>query len=136
MKKVRVRSEQVAEAPPGLWSNCLAVGPLLFIAGLTCRTPGEDVVRDKDMYRQTKTIFEKMRHLVRAAGGGMDDIVKLTIFVTDISKKEEVWRARKEFFTGDFPTCSLIEVKGLASPQLLVEIEGVAYLGSAPTAAE
>ena len=53
----------------------------------------------------------------------------MTIFVTDIKKNTEVWRARSEFFSGDFPTCSLVEVKGLAKPEILVEIEAVAHIG-------
>lgn len=59
----------------------------------------------------------------------MADIVKLTIYVVDISKNKEVWRARQEFFTGDFPTSTLVEVSSLAKPEVLVEIEAVAYLG-------
>ena len=59
----------------------------------------------------------------------MDDITKLTIFVTDIANREKVWKARAEFFEGDFPACSLVEVSALADPRILVEIEGVAHLG-------
>jgi hypothetical protein len=66
---------------------------------------------------------------VEAAGGTMDNVAKLTIFVTDISKNVEVWRARKEFFSGDFPAASLVEVSALATPEILVEIEAVAVLG-------
>lgn len=129
MKKVRVRSEHVTEAPAGLWSNCLKVGQMVYIAGLTARAPDGVNVLGGGEYGQSKVIFEKIRNLVTAAGGSMDDIVKLTIFVTNIANNSEVWRARKEFFSGDFPTCSLVEVKALAKPEILVEIEGVAYLG-------
>lgn len=134
MKKTRIRSENVKEAAPGLWSNCLTVGPMIYIAGLTARAPDGVAITGPDEYTQAKAIFEKMRHLVVAAGGVMDDIVKLTIFVTNIANREEVWRARKEFFSGDFPTCSLVEVRALAKPEILVEIEGVACLGCANAA--
>ena len=60
----------------------------------------------------------------------MDDIVKVNIFVTDIRQREEVWRARREFFTSDFPVSTLVEVSALAAPELLVEIEAVAILGA------
>ena len=60
----------------------------------------------------------------------MDDMVTLTIFVTRISDNTEIWRARREFFSGDFPACALIEVKGLAKPELFVEIQGQARLGA------
>ena len=49
--------------------------------------------------------------------------------VDDIANREKVWKARAEFFEGDFPACSLVEVSALADPRILVEIEGVAHLG-------
>jgi enamine deaminase RidA (YjgF/YER057c/UK114 family) len=60
----------------------------------------------------------------------MDDIIQLNIFVTDIRQREEVWRARKEFFTGDFPCCTLVEVSGLATPALSVEINATGFIGA------
>lgn len=128
MLKERVISENVREPAPGLWSNCLKVGNQVFISGMTARQPdGETVIGDE--YEQSKIIFEKIKNLVEAAGGTMDNIIKMTIFVTNIVNNTEVWRARKEFFTGDFPACTLVEVKSLAKPEILLEIEALAILG-------
>jgi enamine deaminase RidA (YjgF/YER057c/UK114 family) len=77
-------------------------------------------------------VLAKIKHLLEAAGGHMDDVVKVNIFVTDITRREEVWKARREFFTGNFPVSTLVEVSALATPELLVEIEAVAILGAAP----
>ena len=129
MKKLRVRSDKVAEAPPGLWSNCLKVGRTVYVAGLTARGPDGKSVVGSNEYDQAKVVFQKIKDLVCAAGGSMDDIVKLTIYVTDVKKNAEVWRARSEFFAGDFPTCALVQVAALAIPELLIEIESVAYIG-------
>jgi enamine deaminase RidA (YjgF/YER057c/UK114 family) len=60
--------------------------------------------------RKSKVIFTKIRNLLEAAGGAMADVVKVTIFVTDIRNREQVWRARREFFTGNFPASTLVEV--------------------------
>ena len=60
----------------------------------------------------------------------MADVTKLNIYVVNIKQNTEVWRARREFFKGDFPVSTLVEVKGLATPEILVEIEAVAHLGS------
>ena len=76
-----------------------------------------------------RTIFTKIRHLVEAAGGNMADIMKVTIFVTDITQREKVWQARREFFTGNFPASTLVQVAALATPALKVEIEAVAHIG-------
>lgn len=127
--KIRVISPDVKEAPPGLWSNCLRFGNLVFVAGLTSRGDDGRTIEGNGEYEQAKIIFRKIRSLVEAAGGTMDNVAKLTIFVTDISKNVEVWRARKEFFSGDFPAASLVEVSALATPEILVEIEAVAVIG-------
>jgi len=60
----------------------------------------------------------------------MADILKVTIFVTDITQREKVWQARREFFTGNFPASTLVQVAALANPSLKVEIEAVAYIGA------
>jgi enamine deaminase RidA (YjgF/YER057c/UK114 family) len=85
---------------------------------------------EDDEYAQAKVIFTKIRHLLEAAGGSMADVVKVTIFVTDITQREKVWRARREFFTGNFPASTLVQVAALANPSLKVEIEAVAHIGA------
>ena len=84
------------------------------------------------MYEQARAIFTKIQHLMEAAGGRMDDIVKVVIYVMDIKRREEVWKARREVFSGDFPVSTLVEVRALAAPELLVEIEAIGILGAAP----
>jgi 2-iminobutanoate/2-iminopropanoate deaminase len=123
-KIVRVTSPQVPEPAPGTWSNCLVVNGVAYLAGMTAGgTEGDE-------YAQAKVIFAKIRHLVEAAGGSMADILKVTIFVTDITQREKVWQARREFFTGNFPASTLVQVAALANPSLKVEIEAVAYIGA------
>jgi enamine deaminase RidA (YjgF/YER057c/UK114 family) len=126
---VRAISPQVSEPAAGTWSNCLVVGGIAYLAGMTARGPDQTSV-PADEYAQSKAIFTKIRHLVEAAGGSMADIVKVTIFVTDISQREQVWRARREFFTGNFPASTLVQVAALADPSLKVEIEAVAHIGA------
>jgi 2-iminobutanoate/2-iminopropanoate deaminase len=133
LSKQRIISPDVSEVGPGLWSNAIRAGDLLFIAGQVARPfdangPGGKVIGTGE-YEQTKQIFARIKHIVEAAGGTMDDIVKVTIYVVNIKQNKEVWRARKEFFTGDFPTSTLVEVRSLANAETLVEIESVAYLG-------
>ena len=122
---VRAISPDVPEPAPGTWSNCLVAGGVAYLAGMTAR--GTELT---DEYAQSKAIFTKIRHLVEAAGGSMADIVKVTIFVTDISQREKVWQARREFFTGNFPASTLVQVAALADPSLKVEIDAVAHIGA------
>ena len=122
---VRAISPQVNEPQPGTWSNCLVVGGIAYIAGMTAS--GGDLA---DEYTQSNAIFAKIKHLIEAAGGTMADIVTVTIFVTDISQREKVWQARREFFTGNFPCSTLVQVAALANPSLRVEINAVAHIGA------
>jgi enamine deaminase RidA (YjgF/YER057c/UK114 family) len=129
-KKERFVSPHVAEYPPGHWSNCLRVGEIVYVSGTTSRGNDLKTIQGKGPYEQAKVIFTKIRHCVEAAGGKMDDVVKIVIYVTNIKDNTEIWRARKEFFTGDFPTSTLVEVRALASPEILLEIDAIAHVGS------
>ena len=119
-----IRSPDVADAPPQTWSN-----GHFHIAGMTGSGPKGEHPGD-DMYAQAKSIFQKFKDLLEAAGGKMNDIMSITVYVTNLDENTEVWRARREFFTGDFPASALVEVSNLASPEILVEIEGVAHIGA------
>ena len=126
----RVRSPAAPEPQPGTWSNCLVVNGVAYVAGLVAR--GADGKSQGDEYEQAKAIFAKMRGLIEAAGGAMSDVVKVIIYVTDIKNREQVWKARREVFTGDFPVSTLVQVAALASPDIKVEIEAIAHLGAGP----
>jgi 2-iminobutanoate/2-iminopropanoate deaminase len=125
----KVTSHEVPEPAPGTWSNCLVVNGVAYVAGMIARGKDGKIV-DGDEYEQAKDIFAKIRNLVEAAGGTMADVVKVSIFVTDIKQREKVWRARREVFSGDFPASTLVQVAALAEPSVKVEIEAVAYLGA------
>jgi 2-iminobutanoate/2-iminopropanoate deaminase len=128
MKMRAVRSPKVPDPKPQTWSNCKVCGNQVFISGMVARDAAGNV--SGDMYAQSVRVFEKIRDLMQAAGGTMDDIIKVNIFVTDIRQRETVWRARAEFFSGDFPCSTLVEVRALAAPEILVEIEAVGFLGA------
>jgi 2-iminobutanoate/2-iminopropanoate deaminase len=128
MKMQRVTSPHVKEPAPGTWSNCRVYGHQVFVAGMTASTAG-GVLGDGSMYSQAKETFTRIKHFMEAAGGTMNDIIRVDIYVTDIAQREEVWKARREFFTGDFPTSTLVEVRALATPQLLVEVNAIGFLG-------
>src|SRR6516165_4118733 len=99
---VRATSPEVADPPAGTWSNCLVVDGVAYVAGMTARGSGPSGT-PSDEYAQAKEIFGKIRHLVEAAGGNMADVVKVTIFVTDITQREKVWQARRSSSLATFP---------------------------------
>jgi len=123
----RAISPDVPEPPPERWSNCLVVDGIAYVSGMTARAG--DKVAGADEYEQSKVIFGKIKGMVEAAGGTMADVVKITVYVTNIKNNTKVWAARREFFTGDFPASTLVEVSALAAPEILVEIEAIAHIG-------
>ena len=96
----RVISPAVGEPQAETWSNCLVVDGTAYVAGMTATGPDGNVIGGE--YEQAKATFGKIKALVEAAGGTMGDVVKVIIYVTDIARREEVWRARREFFEGNF----------------------------------
>lgn len=130
MPITRVTSPGAPEPEEGLWSNCLVSNGIVYVSGMTARGGDMAGLETADSYTQSKIIFGKIKSLVEAAGGSMADVVKLTIFVTDIRERDGVWKARREFFTGNFPTSTLVGTSALADPRLKVEIEAVAHLGA------
>jgi len=129
MKMQRFTSPHVPEPAPGTWSNCRVHGNQFFVAGMTASDGKGGVLGDGSMYSQAKEAFGKIKHMIEAAGGTMNDIARLDIYVTDIKRREEVWKARKECFTGDFPASTLVEVRALATPDQHVEITATGFIG-------
>ena len=123
----RVTSPDAPEPPPERWSNCLVVDGIAYVSGMVAR--GAANLDKMDEYEQAREIFRKIKALLEAAGGKMADVVKVTIYVTDIKNNTKVWKARAEFFKGNFPASTLVEVSALAAPEILVEIEAIAHIG-------
>ena len=126
MSKTRVYADAAGEPPEGTWSNCLVVERHVYIAGMTARSAEFNTIVGDNAYEQSKVIFDKIKSLIEAAGGTMADIVKVNIFLTDINDRQQVWEARREYFEGDFPVSTLLEVSKLVHPDMSVEIAAVA----------
>jgi enamine deaminase RidA (YjgF/YER057c/UK114 family) len=131
--KRRITSEHVGEPPPGTWSNCLVVANQVFIAGMTARGNEFNDMKETGAYEQAVAILTKIKHLMEAAGGSIDDIVKVVIYLTDINDRDAVWKARREFFKEPFPVSTLFEVSKLVRPEMKVEIDAVAVLHASVT---
>ncbi len=131
-KKQRFVSAHVAEYPPGHWSNCIRVGDMIWLSGFTARANDLKTIQGADAYEQAKIIFGKVKHCLEAAGATMADVVNMNIYVTDMADNKAIWKARQEFFTGDFPCSTLVQVASLANPEIKLEITCQAVAGSGP----
>ena len=106
-------------------SQAMRVGELIFVSGqASLDLEGNVVVGDFEA--QARRSIENLSLVLRAGGSGLDKLVKVTIYVTDISKFDIVMQLRQEFFSKPYPADTICEVKSLALPELLFEIEAVA----------
>ena len=117
-------------APPTGYSYAVKKsGTPVFISGQVALDAEGKLVGEGDAAAQTEQVFRNLRSVVEACGGTMDDIVKITIFVTDPAYRPAVAAARqKHFKEGEYPASTYLVVSALAVPQLLVEIEAVAMI--------
>ncbi len=121
------KASDVPEPPPQTWSNMkVAQGGHFHISGM--------VREGATTYDQARGIFADIRSLVQAAGGAMDDIMTMHIFVIDLDDNQDIWRARREFFSGDYPCSTLIQAVRVGSPKanppMRVEINCSGYIGA------
>ncbi len=110
------------------YSRAVRVGNVIEVAGTTAVDEDGNTVGANSPYEQTKFILAKIEKALTSAGASLKDVVRTRMFVTDISKWEEIGRAHGEFFREIKPAASMIEVKGLISPELLIEIEVTAII--------
>lgn len=107
-------------------------GTPVFISGQVSLDASGAVVGKGDIEAQVDQVFNNLKAVVIAAGGSMDDIVKTTVFVTDLAFRPAVAAARKKHFRpGRYPASTFLVVSSLATPDFLVEIEAVAMIENA-----
>lgn len=109
------------------YSRAVRVGNVIEVAGTTAMKDGE-IVGKNDMYAQSRCIFEIIEKALKEAGAKMEDVVRTRMYVTDISRWEEVGKAHGEFFKTIKPASTMVEVSGLVSSDMLVEIEVTAIV--------
>lgn len=108
----------------------MRIGNIVEVSG-TVSVDGDKVIGINNAYEQTKHALAKIEAALVKAGASLHDVVRTRMFVTDISKWEEIGRAHGEFFHGIRPVTTMVEVSRLIGPDLLVEIEATAILSAA-----
>ena len=129
MEKIRRNHPDIAPSGP-TFSRAVRAGNLLFVAGCTAR--GTDA-QGKGLMEQLRVTLDRIIRIVAAEGGNPGDIVKITTFVTSVpdwnAHNDENQALFQEFFKGEYPANTLVEIGALAEPGLDVEIEAIAELG-------
>ena len=101
-------------------------GDLVFVSGQAALDLQGNIVGVGDFEAQAVQAFENLRALLKAAGSGMNKLIKVTIYVTDMTNFETLVALRQQYFSRPWPADTLVEVSALALPELMVEVEGIA----------
>ena len=122
----------LAPHPLGDYSQAWTVtgGKLIFVAGQVSVDKNGNYVGEGNMALQTRTVLENIKGILEGAGATMQDVIKINIYVVDmVAYRNSMKEIQRDFFPKNFPCSTLIEVKSLARPQFMVEIEAIAAVG-------
>ena len=127
-KRLNISSGTKWEEQVG-YSRAVRVGNVIEVAGTTAVDEHGQTIGLDDAAAQTRYILAKIEKALAAAGASLKDVVRTRMFVTDITRWEEIGRVHGEFFKDIRPVTSMLEVSSLISSDLLVEIEATAVVG-------
>lgn len=132
MKITKVINPALPEPPNGIFSNCLVAGEQIFLSGMTAGGADGKAIGGGDFEAQARAAFQKVKLALEGAGSGMQDIVKMVVYVTHMEGRAALGKVRSEFFPGTKPCSTLIGVTALASPDLMIEVDAHAIRGGGP----
>lgn len=110
------------------YSRAVRVGNMIEVAGTTALDEAGNLIGADNPYQQTKYVIAKIEKALQAAGGSLKDVVRTRMFITDISRWEEIGEAHGEYFKDIKPASTMIEVRSLIIPDMLIEMEATAIL--------
>ncbi len=107
-------------------SQAIEIGNAIYVSGQVAMDPSGNGVGPGDMKAQTRQALQNVKTVLESAGASMEDVAKITVYMTDISLLRDTHEVRAEFFPDPPPASTGIEVSALAFPGLLIEIEAIA----------
>lgn len=130
MAKQQITSDRMRQ-PSGHFSHATTVearGKLVFISGMTAHRPDGSVAGVGDIEAQTRQVCENVKAAVEAAGGILDDICRVDVFVRNMEHFEAIHKVRREYFSPPLPASTMVEVTKMTHPDYLIEISAIAVL--------
>ena len=133
MPKVQIKSPKLRQ-PNGVFSHATmieATGRLVFISGMTARCLDGSIAGVGDVTVQTRQVLENVKAAVEGAGGTMDDICRVDVYVRNMEHFDKIHKVRREYFNSPAPASTMVEESKFTSPDYLIEINAIAVLPDA-----
>jgi reactive intermediate/imine deaminase len=130
MARQQIHTDKL-RAPMGHFSQAIAIeakGRLVFISGMTARRPDGSIAGIGDIEAQTRQVCENLKSAVETAGGTMEDICRVDVYVRNIEHFEQIHKVRREYFKPPAPASTMVEVTKMVSPDYLIEINAIAVI--------
>jgi len=130
MARREIRSAKL-RTPSGHFSQAIAVeakGTMVFLSGMTARRADGTIAGVGDIEAQTRQVCENIKAAVEAAGGTMDDICRVDVYVRNMEHFEAIHKVRREYFKAPAPASTMVEVTKMVHPDYLIEINAIAVL--------
>jgi reactive intermediate/imine deaminase len=130
MTKRQIQSASIRQ-PSGHFSQAIAIeakGKLVFLSGMTARRADGTIAGIGDIEAQTRQVCENLKAAVEAAGGSMDDICRVDVYVRNMEHFDKIHRVRREYFGSPPPASTMVEVTKMTSPDYLIEINAIAVI--------
>jgi 2-iminobutanoate/2-iminopropanoate deaminase len=127
MDKVILSSENVAK-PFGIFSQGVKVGNLVFVSGQISKNTKGEVVGKGDIRAQTRQCIENLKQVLEAGGATLENVVKVTVYVTDMENLKAIHEVRAQYFKEKYPASTLVEVSRLTTQECMIEIEAIAIM--------
>jgi 2-iminobutanoate/2-iminopropanoate deaminase len=118
-------------APISHYTDAVRFGNLLFISGMVALDAENNVVAPGDVVAQADYIFDSIGRVLAQAGGGFENVLRVTVYLLDVADRTRINPVRQKFFGATKPASTLIGVRELALPGLLMEVEAIAGLEGA-----
>lgn len=129
-----IRVDELSQ-PISHYTDAVQFGDLLFVSGVAPVEGNAIVVGADDVAMQARQVFLNMSKILKAAGAGFEDILKVTVYLTDINDRTKINPIRQEFFGKYRPASTLIGINELAIPGMKIEVEAVVGLKAARSTA-
>ena len=131
MAGVELRAERITTEPEPYRANLISpgfrIGDLLYLSGqVAVGADQSEIVGVGDFDAQAEQVFKNMEATLAAGGSSLEDVIKVTIYLTDIGNLPKVVELRRKYFKPPHPASTMVEVSALAAPEFMIEIEAVA----------